>query len=350
MASDGYLAAMGDQTTSVGDVPHRTASGRFFNPWHGERRRGLRDFFKWVLIERLRHPRLPDPDPRSLARATPAFRTPHAAPDEIVVTWIGHTSFLVQIGGANVLLDPVWGRRTSPVPFAGPQRQVPPGIDFDALPPIDLVVISHDHYDHLDLPTVRRIVRRHTLARWVAPLGVGTWLRRHAAVVATELDWWQTTRVGVLELGCTPAKHFAGRTPYNRDRTLWSGWSIRASDRAVFFAGDTGRHSEFEGITREFGPFNAAFLPIGAYDPRRLMRPVHMDPAEAVDAYTDVICANGGEPCTFVATHWGTFKLTDEPLDEPPRLTREAWRRAGLDEALLWIPQHGETRTIVVAR
>jgi N-acyl-phosphatidylethanolamine-hydrolysing phospholipase D len=337
---------MGDHTTSVGGMPHRTDSGLFFNPWPGGRQRGLRDFFKWILGERWRHPRLLDSNTRLLARATPAFRTPHADYDELVVTWIGHTSFLVQIGSANVLLDPVWGQRASPVSFAGPRRVVPPGIDFDVLPSIDLIVISHDHYDHLDLPTVRRLVREHPSARWVAPLGVGAWLRRHDAVVAAELDWWQTVRVGTLELGCTPARHFAGRTPYNRDHTLWSGWSIRAGGRAMFFAGDTGRHLEFEKITQEFGPFDAAFLPIGAYDPRWLMQPVHMDPAEAVDAYSDIVRANGEKPCTFVATHWGTFKLADEPVDEPPRLTREAWRRAGLDEAMLWIPIHGETKTL----
>ena len=223
---------------------------------------------------------------------------------------------------------------------------VPPGFNFDALPPIDIIVISHDHYDHLDLPTVRRLVRLHSDARWVAPLEVGTWLRRHGAAVAAELDWWQTVRVGTLELGCTPARHGAGRALYNRDHTLWSGWSIRAGERAIFFAGDTGRHPEFERITHEFGPFDAAFLPIGAYRPRWFMEPVHMDPTEAVSAYTDIARANGGQQCTFVATHWGTFELADELMDEPPRLTREAWHHAGLDEALLWIPKHGETRTL----
>jgi N-acyl-phosphatidylethanolamine-hydrolysing phospholipase D len=146
-----------------------------------------------------------------------------------------------------------------------------------------------------------------------------------------------------LDITCTPAQHFSGRRLTNRDTTLWCGWTIRAGDRAVFFAGDTGRHPEFSTITQRLGPFDAALLPIGAYDPRWFMQPVHMAPEEAVSAYGDIAAANAGRPCRFVATHWGTFKLTDEPLDEPPALTRVAWSESGFDPELLCIPAHGET-------
>ncbi len=267
----------------------------------------------------------------------------------MVVTWVGHSSFLLQLDGVNILLDPIWGERASPVSFAGPKRHAPPGIAFGALPPIDVVVLSHDHYDHLDLYTVRRLVREHPSANWVAPLRVGKWLAQRGAAVAGELDWWQSVDLRGLTLTCVPAQHFSGRKINNRNATLWCGWVIRSSSspsRAVLFAGDTGKHTEFEEITRRLGPFDAAFIPIGAYDPRWFMQPVHMAPDEAVAAYGEIMRANQGHPCTFIAMHWGTFKLTDEPLDEPPILTRAAWRAAGLEPAQLWIARHGETRRL----
>lgn len=240
----------------------------------------------------------------------------------------------------------MWSNRASPVSFLGPARVAPPGVDFDSLPPIDLVLLSHDHYDHLDLGTVRRIVRHHPDAGWIVPLGVGAWLRKRGAKLIAELDWWQSVRVRELDITCTPAQHFSGRRPDNRDSTLWSGWVIRAGDRAVFFAGDSGRHPEFAAITAKLGPFEAAFLPIGAYDPRWFMGPVHMAPDESVSAYTDIASENRERPCTFIAMHWGTFRLTDEPMDEPPRVTQDEWARRGLDTGLLWIPDRGETRRI----
>jgi N-acyl-phosphatidylethanolamine-hydrolysing phospholipase D len=278
-------------------------------------------------------------------RARPDFPN-RAAGDEIVVTWVGHSTFLLQIGAVNILLDPVWSDRASPVQFAGPKRFVPPGVEFDSLPPIDLVLLSHDHYDHLDIGTVRRITSAHSDVRWLAPLGVGAWLRARGAVVEAELDWWQSIRTHDLDITCTSAQHFSGRWLTNRDSTLWCGWTIRSGDRAVFFSGDTGRHPEFGAITRRLGPFDAAFLPIGAYDPRWFMGPVHMAPEEAVSAYADIVAENDGRDCRFIAMHWGTFKLTDEPMDEPPMLTRKAWAEMGLDPKALWIAGFGETTRI----
>lgn len=321
--------------------PHRDPNGRFRNPWPGASPRGFSDFLKWVWGRR---------GPRRLATplsafpaAVPAFSEPRAAVGEVVITWIGHSSFLLQIGSVNILLDPIWSERASPVSFAGPRRIAAPAVGFDSLPPIDLVLVSHDHYDHLDLATVQRLAAAHPRAEWIAPLEVGSWLRTLGVTVIAELDWWQSVRTHQLDITCTPAQHFSGRRPDNRDSTLWCGWVIRAGDRAVFFAGDTGRHPEFGGITERLGPFDAAFLPIGAYDPRWFMGPVHMAPDEAVSAYADIAAANAGRPCNFVAMHWGTFKLTDEPMDEPPKLTRAAWAQAGLDSALLWIPDRGAT-------
>jgi N-acyl-phosphatidylethanolamine-hydrolysing phospholipase D len=341
-------------------VTHRDAKGKFRNPWPGARPHGFRDFLKWAASRGRdrRNAQRSAPPAAPFPHATPSFATPRADSHDLTITWIGHSSFLLQINSANVLLDPIWSDRASPIAFAGPKRITPPAVQFDSLPSIDLVLLSHDHYDHLDLPTVRSLIAAHPRAVWVAPLGVGAWLRARGAVVAAELDWWQSASVldplahdGLhLDMTCAPAQHFSGRRLGNRDSTLWCGWVIRAagtnSTRAVFFAGDTGLHPEFGDITRRLGPFDAAFLPIGAYDPRWFMQPVHMAPEEAVAAYGEISAANAGHPCVFVAMHWGTFRLTDEPPDEPPRLTRAAWTGANLDPALLWIPRHGETLRI----
>ena len=276
----------------------------------------------------------------------PTFPSPRARADEILLTWIGHSSFLLQIGSINILLDPVWSTRASPVSFAGPARFIAPAVPFHALPPIDLVLVSHDHYDHLDRATVRMIRDSHPSAAWLAPLGVGAWLRDRGVAQITELDWWRSATALGLEITCTPAQHFSGRRLSNRDSTLWCGWTVRAGKRAVYFAGDTGRHPEFSEITRRLGPFDAALLPIGAYDPRWFMQPVHMSPEEAVSAYVDIANANDGRPCSFVATHWGTFRLTDEPMDEPPALTRAEWENSKLDPELLCVMAHGETRRV----
>lgn len=328
-------------------VPHRTGTGTFRNPWPGATPHGFRGFWKWVLVDRPRTPRPPDPGPEAFPRATPSFPTPHAPPGALALTWIGHTSFLVQLGGKNLLLDPIWSTRASPLRFVGPRRRVPPAVAFDTLPPIDVVVLSHDHYDHLDRATVDRLVRDHPGVVWVAPLGVGAWLRRRGATVAAELDWWDSAVVDGVALTCTPAQHFSGRALHTRDATLWCGWTMRETGdgtRSIFFAGDTGYHPEFGAIAERLGPFDAALLPIGAYEPRWFMRPVHAAPEEAVAAYVDIARANGGRPCTFVAMHWGTFKLTDEPMDEPPHRARAAWLETPFDPTYLWIPSHGETR------
>jgi N-acyl-phosphatidylethanolamine-hydrolysing phospholipase D len=341
-----------DRTVPSLTTSHRDSKGRFRNPWPGASPHGFRDLLKWMLgRRRARHSarrRVPSASAfrGAFPVAAPAFATPRAADGDVVITWIGHSSFLLQIGSTNILLDPIWSERASPVSFLGPRRIIAPGVDFDALPPIDLVLVSHDHYDHLDLTTVRRIAARHPQAEWIAPLGVGAWLRRRGVIVAAELDWWHSTRTHRLDITCTPAQHFSGRRFTNRNSTLWCSWAIRAGERAVFFAGDTARHPEFGAITRRLGPFDASFIPIGAYDPRWFMRSVHMAPDESVSAYSDIAAANFGRPCIFVAMHWGTFRLTDEPLDEPPALTHAAWSAAARDPTLLWVPACGETLRI----
>jgi N-acyl-phosphatidylethanolamine-hydrolysing phospholipase D len=279
-------------------------------------------------------------------RAIPQFMVPRAEPDMLTLTWVGHTSFLIQMAGLNILIDPIWSERASPLRFVGPRRWVPPGVEFDRLPPIDLVILSHDHYDHLDAPTINRLVHRYPAAIWYAPLGTADFLRHRGAREVVERDWWGEGSVGSLHLTCVPAQHFSGRTLGKRNSTLWCGWVLRAPDRTVFFAGDTGLHPEFGSIAARCGPIDVAILPIGAYDPRWFMGSVHMNPEDCLKATAALKAAQSGKRLIVAAGHWGTFKLTDEPMDEPPALMRQEWRTAGLDNQDLWIMRHGETRRL----
>ncbi len=321
--------------------------GRFCHPWPIPSSNRTGGFLRWVLYERLAKPLPPDPDPSVFERREPAFRSPRAAADELTVTWVGHATVLLQLGGLNVLTDPHWSKRASPVQFAGPARWVPPAVAFEQLPPIDLVLISHNHYDHLDDGTVRRLAASFPDAAWRLPLGLASFVEARGARDVEELDWWADTRVGDARVTCTPAQHFSARSPFDRNRTLWCGWTLAGGGRRVLFAGDTGYHPKFGEIGERLGPFDVALLPVGAYEPRWFMRPVHMNPEEAVQAYRDVTGSTGGSPetrCAMVPIHWGTFKLTDEAMDEPPRRATAAWSAAGLPRDRLWLLAHGGSR------
>jgi N-acyl-phosphatidylethanolamine-hydrolysing phospholipase D len=271
---------------------------------------------------------------------------PRAAHAELRITAVGHSTFLIQLGPLNILTDPVWSERCSPLSFAGPQRRHPPGLALDALPPIDLVLLSHDHYDHLDDATVRALARQHPDATWCAPLGVGSRLRARGVRTIVERDWWERAEVGDARVTCVPAAHFSGRTPFDRDSTLWSGWAVEAHGRRIYFVGDTGLHPEFGAIGRHLGALDVVLMPVGAYEPRWFMRPVHLDPEDALGAFAALTASHGAHPTVMIAMHWGTFVLTDEPPDEPPRRIAEAWHAARRPVERLWILAPGETRTI----
>lgn len=243
------------------------------------------------------------------------------------------------------MTDPIWSSRASPLSFLGPKRYTPPGVPFDDLPPVDVILISHNHYDHLDRTTVARLVARFPAAAWLLPLGLAGFVRGLGAPNVIELEWHDHVECGGIRFTCAPAQHFSGRSLSDRDLTLWCGWIIRTDDRTVLFAGDTALHPSFTDIGRRYGPFDLALLPIGAYDPRWFMKPVHMDPKECVTA-VEMISAVSGVVPFVLATHWGTFPLTDEPVHEPPALMRAEWARAGFDESRLWILAPGETRRI----
>lgn len=257
---------------------------------------------------------------------------------EPTVTWVGHATLLVQIDGLNILTDPQWSDRASPVSFGGPRRVMPPGLAFDDLPPIHLVVISHDHYDHLDVATVRRLATTHR-PHFVVPLGIKAWLAGEGITDVEELDWWQETRVRGVALTCVPAQHFSGRSLWKQNRTLWGGWVIAGRERRMFFAGDTGYYDVFTDIGARLGPFDLAAIPIGAYLPPAIMRSSHTTPEEALRLFADVRARR------LVPIHWGTFDLADEPIAEPPQKLSAETRRLGLDPDRIWLLKHGETRT-----
>jgi len=255
---------------------------------------------------------------------------------EATVTWIGHATLLVQLDGVNFLTDPTWAKRAGPFGgLVGVGRYTPPPLPIEDLPRIDFVVISHDHYDHLDEPTVRALARRFN-PRFVVPLGFRSWLADRKITNAVELDWGQSTTVKGVTVVCTPAQHGSGRTLADQGRRLWSSWVVLGSKR-FYFAGDTGFDRHFKDIGEAYGPFDLAALPIGSYTPREIAAPVHISPEEALQAWLDLRASR------FVGIHWGTFGLAREAYDEPPKRIAAEVERRGFDRSAVWVLKPGET-------
>ncbi len=241
------------------------------------------------------------------------------------LTWMGHSSVLVEIDGRRVLFDPVWGERCSPVTWAGPKRMHPVPVELAELEPVDVVVISHDHYDHLDMSTVQGLIR--TGAAFVVPLGIGADLEFWGvpAERITELDWHEATRIGGLTLTATPAQHFCGRGLRGPQHTLWASWVAAGPEHRVYHSGDTGYFSGFAEIGAAHGPFDATMMQIGAYSD--FWPDIHMTPEEGLRAHVDL---SGGTPeGVLLPIHWGTFNLAPHPWSEPVERTVMAGRRAG---------------------
>ncbi len=242
----------------------------------------------------------------------PAYPPPASTvePGTASLTFIGQATFLLRLPGLTILTDPVFSERCSPVPWAGPRRARPPGLVLEDLPRIDLVLVSHNHYDHLDLLSLRRLAQRGTQAV-ITTVGNDRMMRDSGFTSVHALDWWQDRVHGTARITATPARHFSRRGLRDMNRSLWAGFSIADAAGHVFFAGDSGAGPHWASIRQRLGSPGLALLPIGAYEPRWLMAPMHMNPAEAVQAHHDLAARHS------VGMHFGTFQLTDEPIDEP---------------------------------
>ncbi len=330
-------------TSQVGETAvstHRDADGRFHNnyphdPWP--------NFWRWQW-ERWRDgvPKIPEGG-WHFELLKPDLPYLHANRSERNLTWIGHATVLLQTGGVNIVTDPQFSERASPVQFAGPQRVVAPAIVPADLPHIDAVLISHNHYDHLDIASVRALhAQSGGPPRFFVPLGLKEWFRDTLGIAdAVELDWWQSAQLqtssGAATIHLVPVQHWSSRTLTDRNLTLWGGWVVEQPGFRFMFCGDTGYSKDFADIQKRFGHFDVAAIPIGAYEPRWFMKMQHIDPAEAVQIHRDLRATRS------VAIHWGTFVLTDEPLDEPPRALRNALAAAGIPDSDFVALKHGET-------
>lgn len=281
----------------------------YFNP-EAQQARGFSDVLRWQRTRR------PEASPDWVDDVVPSVPPAQSAAGRLQVTLINHATMLLQSPGWNILTDPIWSERASPVSWLGPRRRRLPGVRQTALPHIEVVLISHNHYDHLDWPTVRWLARRDR-PQWVVPKGVGRWMQQREIGPVWELDWGENLAGGDLRLFSVPAAHFSARGLHDRNRTLWCGYMIQTSAGMIYFAGDTGFGRHFSWIRQQFGPPKLALLPIGAYAPRWFMGPVHMAPEDALRAHEIL----GTE--TSIAIHHGTFRLTDEALDTPRRRLEE---------------------------
>lgn len=297
----------------------------FFNPEPVDH--NLRDFLYW------RRTRQPEPWQR-ITDFTPAPAPPKRV-DSMRITWVNHASVLIQCAGLNVLTDPIWSKWAAPLPGLGVQRFHPPGIRFDDLPPIDTVLINHAHYDHLDHPTVRRLIKAHNPA-FVVPLGLTAWFSRHGAQQVTALDWWQKLALSPqLAVHATPARHWTSRAVIDQNQSLWCGYYLETPDGGIYFAGDTGMTRYFATIRQHLGAPRIALLPIGAYEPRWFMQQQHMNPAEAVTAHQML------EAGRSIAIHFGTFNLADEGQHEPERALASARQQADVPADRFVVPAFG---------
>jgi L-ascorbate metabolism protein UlaG (beta-lactamase superfamily) len=292
--------------------------------------RGPADMLRWKVLRRS--------DPRredfaAIDAIRPGVHEGGAAAlasGDPVAVWIGHATWALRLGGKLVVTDPIWSSKISGVV----PRLVPPGVALDAMPPVDIVLVTHDHRDHMDLPTLARLG---AAPLYIVPMGNGKRIK-HPNVV--ELDWWQTHEVDGLQITLVPARHWSMREPWNKNATLWGGYVVRAPEGTAYHSGDTAFGDHFAEIAARVGTIDWAMLPIGGYAPRWFMEPQHVDPIEAARGFEALGARH------LLAMHWGTFRLTDEPIGEPPETLRSYWREHQLHDDRLWIVDVGEPRAL----
>ena len=300
-----------------GPVSDHFDGKKFFTPG-GRPAKGLSEVFK-MLRTRKQTPWLETLDLRS------GPKPPERVGRGTRITFINHSTFLIQVDGINILTDPVWSERVSPFQWSGPKRKRPPGVRFDDLPKIDIVLLSHNHYDHLDVITMKRLNDRHH-PTIITTLGVAALLDSKSITGATELDWWQKTSfTDSIEIQAVPAQHFSSRGTFDRDATLWCGFVIRRSGGNIYFAADSGyNESIFKEIGSQCSPIEISLLPIGAYKPEWFMSPIHCSPEEAVQIHIDIKSRQS------IASHFGTFQLADDGKDEPFHELQKALVKKGV--------------------
>lgn len=304
----------------------------FVNPGN-VKAKGGKDLVKWM---RTRNKQPWEP----IVNATFGPKPVDCVEDGISITFVNHSTFLIQTAGLNIITDPIWSERTSPVSFAGPKRMRPPGIRFEDLPPIDIVLISHNHYDHLDTPTMKRLIKRFN-PRIITPLGVGIFVEKLGASDVMDRDWWQEVRISdQLEIACVPAQHFSGRGTFDRDATLWCGYILKRKSGNIYFAGDSGYGDFFKEIGKRYPGISVSLIPIGAYIPAWFMSPIHISPEEAVKVHQDV----GSHKS--IAMHFGTFPLADDGQLQPIEDLKKVMISQGMNPEEFLVLKEGESLSL----
>lgn len=305
-------------------------NGKQFKNPSGIEAKGFGDVFKF-LLNRQREPWAKNMD---LASGPAPESNPD--PDKIKITFVNHSTFLIQYKGLNILTDPVWSQRTSPFQFAGPERMRPPGINFEDLPKIDLIIISHNHYDHLDANTMKKLAVKFN-PKVISPLGVSAFVKKLGFDNTIDLDWWEISNFQELKITSVPAQHFSGRGMFDRNATLWAGYVIQSADKKIYFAGDSGYDKNiFREIGRHFDSMDVSMIPIGAYKPRWFMSVIHVDPKEALLIHKDVNSKQS------IAMHFGTFPLADDGQNDPIKELNAELLESNIEKEDFIIPKEGE--------
>ena len=316
--------------------PHHLHDGTFKNNYLDSILKPFSKFLKWRWTRKS-----PNPIRFPFAKNDPDFlKTNRSDP---TLTWIGHSTLLIQFEGLNILTDPHLTQRASPVSFVGPKRYMRPGISIEDLPKIDLIVISHNHYDHLDRLTLEKIYQKQSdhPPKIFVPLKLKKWFEGVEIPNVMELDWWEEKEVFQgWKIHSVPVQHWSRRSLLDSNQSLWAGWVIEHPKFKFFFAGDTGYSEDFNDIRKKFNGFDLSAIPIGAYSPRWFMKQAHVNPEEAVKIHKNI-----GSRYS-VAIHWGTFILTDEPVDEPPKLLEKSLKKEGIPNEYFFVMKHGETRSL----